>query len=110
MRPRFIFGCRQTAAYVLLISLVYKRAGFGNAALYECGLDSKLLIGAQVHHVVKGQLTRQRDPYAMLSWRKEHRLAWPIKFLHVPGELIIDEDCCPRWGGGDFQLPRGRRW
>ena len=50
-----LLSCREGCMSLhLLISFPDERACFGNAAFYECGLDFKLLIGAQIHHGVKG--------------------------------------------------------
>ena len=81
---------------------------FGDAALCERGLDSYRLLGAHLDGAVEGQVTRQRDPHMMLSWRKEQGFAGTVEFINVPCKLIIHEYGGPRWDSGNFQFRR--RW
>src|SRR5579862_2947530 len=87
--------------------LAYEGPRLDDAAFHEVRLDLKLLIRAQVNRGLKGQVSRERNAYVMLSCRDEHSSAMPVELICVSGELFVHEYGSPLGICRDFQFTRG---
>ena len=88
--------CRLCA---LSVRLIHQRAGFGNTALYQVGLDLQLLVRTQIDYSIKGQIARQGDANAVPAGGEQHRLPRSVKLVDVSGKLIVHKDRSPGGGG-----------
>ena len=90
-----------------MILLIHHRAGLGDAALDQIGLNLKLLVRTQVDHGVERQIAGKCDPDCMPSRREQHGFSYAVELIHVSRELIVHKNRRPGGRGGDFQLSRG---
>jgi hypothetical protein len=68
------------------------RAGLGDAAGEQVGLDGDFLVWQEADFSVEGLIAGKSDFDAMLSGADEHAAADAHEFVDAPGKRIIDKD------------------
>src|SRR3954452_23301559 len=86
---RIASGRRSALFKGIVLLLIHQGSSFGNASLDQFGLNLELLVGPQIDHSFKGQVSRQRYSNIVAARCEQHGFSRAIELADISCKLII---------------------